>query len=69
LVDADKRSQCPAGITGEPLAQAFDEVFFAHEGGMGSGCLSPCGRHPGLVTVGACVAPFLAPFVGQGRLL
>jgi hypothetical protein len=44
------------------LAQVFDEVFFAHEGGMGSGCLSPCGLHPGLVTVGACVAPFLAPF-------
>jgi hypothetical protein len=44
------------------LAQVFDEVFLAHGGGMGSGCLSPCGLHPGLVTVGACVAPFLAPF-------
>jgi hypothetical protein len=69
LVDADQRTQSPAGITGKSLAQAFNEVFFAHEGGMGSGCLSPCGLHPGLVTVGACVAPFLAPFVSQGRFL
>ena len=62
LVDADQRAQSPAGIAGKPLAQAFNEVFFAHEGGMGSGCLSPCGLHPGLVTVGSCVAPFFAPF-------
>ena len=62
LVDADQRTQSPAGIGGEALAQVFNEVILAHKGGKGSGCLSPCGLPPGLVTVGACVTPFLAPF-------
>jgi len=30
LVDAHKRSQRPAVVAGEPLAQVFDEVFLAH---------------------------------------
>jgi hypothetical protein len=60
-----KRSQRPAVVTGEPLAQVFDEVFFAHGwrvvmGGDGFEWMdrSPCGLHPGLVTVPAVVAPF-----------
>ena len=30
LVNAHKRSQRPAVVIGEPLAQVFDEVFLAH---------------------------------------